>query len=191
MWVRKTAAISSGATPKARRFSASLPSAGPMLLPAPASMSADRPESLSRKALTAMCTSPPVVPASRAAWVRSMPRTTSSEVASRPSLNAVTSMSPIFFVCAIMPVSQGPRASAAVGLEINVYLHSHRQRIRLREIDENFDHVDVGHVALAPRADASRLDDGRDEGDLAREFASAQRLGADHGPLSDLDLSHI
>ena len=73
-----------------------------------------------------------------------------------------------------MPVSQGLRASAAVGLEIHVHLHSYRQRIRLREIDENFDHVDVGHVALPARADASRLDDGRDEGDLTREFASAK-----------------
>jgi hypothetical protein len=56
----------------------------------------------------------------------------------------------------------------AVGLEIDVHFHPHRERIRLRQINQNFDHIDVGHVALPPRVDASLLDNRRDERDLAR-----------------------
>jgi hypothetical protein len=49
-----------------------------------------------------MCT-PSVLPASRLTSARSMPSTASIEVASTPSLSAVTSMSPIFLLCVVMP----------------------------------------------------------------------------------------
>ena len=93
----------SGGVPAARRLSASLPSVGPMVLPAPVSISARTPSSSSRKAFTAISTgSPAFLPASRSASARSSPITTSSEVESTPSLTAVTAMSPIVLRVAVM-----------------------------------------------------------------------------------------
>src|SRR5215467_9956847 len=66
----------------------------------------------------------------------------------------------------------------AVALKIDVHFHPHRERIHLRQIDQNFDHIDVSHVALPPRVDASFLDNRRAEGDLTREFASGKGGGA-------------
>src|SRR5262245_32156716 len=70
-----------------------------------------------------------------------------------------------------------PRAGggllAVIGLEVDIHFHTDRERIRLRQVDQNFDHIDVGHVALSPRVDAPLLDERRDESDLAREFAAA------------------
>ncbi len=63
--------------------------------------------------------------------------------------------------------------------------------IRLRQVDQNFDHIDVGHVALSPRVDAPLLDERRDERDLAREFASAKRGGTHQHRLPDLDFPEI
>src|SRR6516165_7760994 len=65
------------------------------------------------------------------------------------------------------------------------------ERIRLRQVDQNFDHIDVGHVALSPRVDAPLLDERRDESDLAREFAAAKRGGTHQDRLPDLDLPKI
>ena len=95
--------ISSGATPCARRFSGSLPSVGPIVWPAPASISARLPPRSSRKAFTEIGNGSVVLsPASRSFSSGSMPSTTSSEVVSTPSLSAVTWMSPIFLVNACM-----------------------------------------------------------------------------------------
>src|SRR6266540_6331705 len=78
----------------------------------------------------------------------------------------------------------------AVGLEIDVHFHPDRERIRLRQVDQNFDHIDVGYVA-SPRVDAPLLDERRDESDLAREFASAKRGGTHQDRLHDLNLPEI
>src|SRR5262247_4713104 len=79
----------------------------------------------------------------------------------------------------------------ALGLEVDIHFHPDRERIRLRQVDQNFDHVDVGHVALSPRVDAPWLDERRNESDLAREFASAKRVGTHQDRLPDLDLPEI
>src|SRR6516162_9019975 len=50
------------------------------------------------------------------------------------------------------------RLLTAVGLEVDIHFHPDRERIRLRQVDQNFDHIDVGHVALSPRVDAPLLD---------------------------------
>src|SRR5262245_30758418 len=88
-----------------------------------------------------------------------------------------------------------PRADggllAALGLEVDIHFHPDRERIRLRQVDQNFDHIDVGHVALSPRVDAPLLDERRDESDLAREFAAAKRGGTHQDRLPDLDLPEI
>src|SRR6516164_8331614 len=84
---------------------------------------------------------------------------------------------------------RGP--SAALGLEVDVHFHPDRERIRLRQVDQHFDHIDVGHVALSPRVDAPWLDERRNESDLAREFASAKRVGTHQDRLPDLDLPEI
>src|SRR5215469_14297885 len=85
----------------------------------------------------------------------------------------------------------GGRLLTPVGLEVDIHFHPDRERIRLRQVDQNFDHIDVGHVALSPRADAPLLDQRRDESDLAREFASAKRGGAHQHRLPDLDFPEI
>src|ERR1700745_1005729 len=79
----------------------------------------------------------------------------------------------------------------AVGLEVDIHFHPDRERIRLRQVDQNLDHIDVGHVALSPRVDAPLLDERRDERDLAREFASAKRAGPHQHRLPDLDFREI
>src|SRR6516164_2138033 len=80
------------------------------------------------------------------------------------------------------------RLLTAVGLEVDIHFHPDRERIRLRQVDQNFDHINVGHVALSPRVDAPLLDERRDESDLAREFSAAKRVGTRQSPLPDLDL---
>src|SRR5439155_20040760 len=89
-------------------------------------------------------------------------------------------------------IQHNENALTAVRLEIDVDLHSDRKRIRLRQIDQHLDHVDVGHVALPPRiVDACWFDDRRDEGDLSRKLASTKGIGPDDGRLTDLDLAEI
>src|SRR5499433_3910388 len=85
----------------------------------------------------------------------------------------------------------GGGLSTAVGLEVDIHFHPDHERIRLRQVDQNFDHIDVGHVALSPRVDAPLLDERRDESDLAREFAAAKRCGTHQDRLTDLDLPEI
>src|SRR5215510_4058924 len=53
----------------------------------------------------------------------------------------------------------GGGPSAALGLEVDVHFHPDRERIRLRQVGQHFDHIDVGHVALSPRVDAPLLDE--------------------------------
>src|SRR5215211_2687872 len=52
-------------------------------------------------------------------------------------------------------VCRRPELLAPLGLEIDVDFHADRERVRLRHIDENFDHIDVGHVALPTAVDAA------------------------------------
>src|SRR2546430_17426265 len=80
---------------------------------------------------------------------------------------------------------------AALGLEVDIHFHPDRERIRLRQVDQNLDHIDVGYVALSPRVDAPLFDERRDESDLAREFASAKRGGTHQDRLPDLNLPEI
>src|SRR6516225_6694014 len=86
-----------------------------------------------------------------------------------------------------------PRAGVGrlAALGVDIHFHPDRERIRLRQVDQNFDHIDVGHVALSPRVDAPLLDERRDESDLAREFAAAKRGGTHQDRLPDLDLPKI
>src|SRR5262252_3439814 len=88
----------------------------------------------------------------------------------------------------LMPVSDRwspacrPRADggllAALGLEVDIHFHPDRERIRLRQVDQNFDHIDVGHVALSPLVEQGRINARTTQRDRRRCGRSSDRLGA-------------
>src|SRR5215510_10947505 len=41
-----------------------------------------------------------------------------------------------------LPTVSWRRLSTALGLEVDIHFHPDRERIRLRQVDQNFDHID-------------------------------------------------
>src|SRR5262249_58899686 len=96
----------------------------------------------------------------------------------------------------LMPVSDRwspacqPRAGggllAALGLAVDIHFHPDPERIRLRQVDQNFDHIDVGHVALSPGVVGPLPDERRDETALPAEFPPPNRSGTTQDRRPDL-----
>src|SRR5271165_568558 len=74
-----------------------------------------------------------------------------------------------------------------LGAEIDVGLHAHREWARIRDINNNFGHVDVAHlVALwSLSAQATGTDVVRNRAHAALELAIGKRIGAHDGTLAD------